>query len=127
MRTRKNSKSKADAKRFCRAGAGDEQTPNQCDTPGFQPRRSAAIVRDDRDFLKLEMPRDNLRMHQTPLNVIRGWRGNCDLKVLLYSSATGVPDPEEISKVTDYVVAYACKGNETLKVERETLKDFILK
>ena len=50
-----------------------------------------------------------------------------DLKVLIYSSPDGVPHPEEISEVTDYVCAYCCKGNETTAVERETLRDFILK
>jgi hypothetical protein len=28
--------------------------------------------------------------------------------------------------VTDYVCAYCCKGNETIAIERETLRDFIL-
>jgi len=115
------------AKRRCRAGAGEECTHNGCDTPGFLFRNSPGIVRDERNFLKLEMPRNHLRLHQTPLHVIRGWRGNCDLKVLIYSSPSGVPDPEEISEVTDYVCAYCCKGNETIAVERETLRDFILK
>lgn len=123
MRNRKGRK----AKRYCRAGAGEELTPNECDTPGFQPRDRPSIVRDERNFLKLEMPRNNLRMHQTPLHVLRGWRGNCDLKVLLYASPDGNPDPEEISRVTDYIVGYCCKGNETLAIERETLRDFILK
>lgn len=124
MRTKKGSKK---SPRYCRAGAGNETTPNMCDTPGFQLRNEPAIVRDDRNFLKLEMPRNDLRIHQTPLFVIRGWRGNCDLKVLIYSSPDGVPHPEEISEVTDYVCAYCCKGNETTAVERETLRDFILK
>jgi len=120
-------KGRKKGKRYCRAGAGDEQTKDQCDTPGFQLREKPAIVMDDRQFLKLEMPRNHLRLVQTPLHVLRSWRGNCDIKILLYRSASGQPDPEEIANVTDYVVAYACKGNETIAVERETLKDFILK
>ena len=98
---------KASAKRrYCRAGAGYEATPNACDTPGFQLRSDHAITRDDRDFLKLEMKRNNLRMIQTPLHVLRGWRGNCDIKVLLYDCHEGQPTPEDIAEVTDYVVAY---------------------
>jgi hypothetical protein len=123
MRTKKKKK----APRYCRAGAGDEATVNKCDTPGFALRSAAAITRDQRDFLKLDLPRNNLRLHQTPLHVLRGWRGNCDVKILLYNSQTSNPDLEEIAQVSDYVVAYACKGSETLKVERELLKDFILK
>ena len=113
--------------RYCRAGAGEEKTPDQCDTPGFSPRSIPAIVRDERNFLKLEMPRNNVRLHQTSLSLLRGWRGNCDIKILIYSSPDGQPDPEDIAAVTDYVVAYCCKGNETLAVEKETLRDFILK
>ena len=117
---------KASAKRrYCRAGAGYEATPNACDTPGFQLRSDHAISRDDRDFLKLEMKRNNLRMIQTPLHVLRGWRGNCDIKVLLYDCHEGQPTPEDIAEVTDYVVAYACKGNETLATERDTLRGII--
>lgn len=120
-------KSRKNGKRFCRAGAGDEGTKNKCDTPGFQLRNQPTIVRDERNFLRLEMPRNHLRLVQTPLHTLRAWRGNCDVRVLLYSSSSGHIDPEEIANVTDYVVAYACKGNETIAVERETLKDFILR
>lgn len=120
-------KGKKNSKRHCRAGAGDEATPQKCDTPGFPLREDPAVTRDHRNFLKLEMPRSHLRLHQTPLHVLRGWRGNCDVKVLLYASDSDNPDLEEIAQVSDYVVAYACKGSETIKVEREILKDFVLK
>jgi hypothetical protein len=32
----------------------------------------------------------------------------------------------EVARVTDYVVAYACKGNSTVKEEREQNKHLIL-
>ena len=73
------------------------------------------------------MSRDNIRLNQTPLYVLRGWRGNCDIRILIYSSPVNDPNLEEIARVSDYIVAYACKGSETLKVEREILKEFILK
>lgn len=56
MRCKKGSKKG----RYCRAGAGNEATPNLCDTPGFQRREEPAIVRDERNFLKLEMPKPRL-------------------------------------------------------------------
>lgn len=116
MRTKKKPKSP----RYCRAGAGDEATANKCDTPGFQVRQEPAITRDDRNFLRLEMPRNNIRLNQTPLYVLRGWRANCDIKILLYRSRVDDPslDLEEIAQVSDYIVAYACKGSETLKVQK---------
>ena len=98
-----SSTAKPDKRRYCRAGTGYEKTPNACDTPGFQLRSDHAITRDDRDFLKLEMKRNNLRMIQTPLNVLRGWRGNCDIKVLLYDCHDSEPTPEDIAEVTDLI------------------------
>ena len=115
------------APRYCRAGAGEEATPNKCDTPGFILRDDPAITRDHRNFLRLDMSRNDIRFNQTPLFVLRGWRANCDIKILIYSSPINDPNLEEIVRVSDYIVAYACKGSETLKVEHEILKEFILK
>lgn len=115
------------ARRCCRAGAGEEKTKNKNDTPGFQMREEPAITHDHRGFLKLEMPRNHPRLVQTPLTIIKSWRGNCDFKILLYKSSNGKPDPEEISTVTDYVVAYQCKGNERIQAEIQLLRDFALK
>ena len=121
----RNVKGKKNSRRICRAGCGEEKTKNKCDTPGFVVREEPIIDYDHRGFFKLEMRRNHLRLVQTPLHILRGWRGNCDFKILLYSSNDGQPDAEEISKVTDYVVAYQCKGNETTKVERVMMGDFI--
>ena len=66
-------------------------------------------------------------MIQTAITVLRGWRGNCDIKILLYDCVDGKPSPEDITEVTDYVVGYTCKGSETLAVERETLTDIIMR
>ena len=49
--------------------------------------------------------------------MLQSWRANCDVQILLYDSNPKAPDISEISRVTDYVVAYSCKGNATLKEE----------
>ena len=36
------------------------------------------------------------------------------------------PNPDEIARVTDYIVAYACKGNETIVEEMKQMKALIL-
>ena len=36
------------------------------------------------------------------------------------------PDPDEIARVTDYIVAYACKGNETIVEERSQMKSLFM-
>ena len=120
-------KGKKKKKRCCRAGAGEEKTKNRNDTPGFPMRDAPAITHDHMGFLKLEMPRNHPRLVQAPLTILRGWRGICDFKILLYKSTNGKPHPEEISTVTDYVVAYQCKGNERIQAEIQLLRDFALK
>ena len=66
-------------------------------------------------------------MVQTSMNTLRTWRGNCDIQVLLYTSDPRNPDPTDIARVTDYIVAYACKGNQMLQVEKDITKDIIMK
>ena len=119
-------KGKKNRCRMCRAGAGEEKTKGMSDTPGFPLREKPAIEFDNRGFYKLHMRRNHLRMVQTPLHILRGWRGNCDFTILLYASPDGKPNAEEISRTTDYIVSYQCKGNETSKVERTVLRDYIL-
>lgn len=58
--------------------------------------------------------------------MLQSWRGNCDIQLLVYNCDPMFPDIGEIAKVTDYVVAYACKGNSTLKEEREQNKHLVL-
>ena len=78
--------------------------------------------------MKLLMKRtNNTRMLQTSFDVLRVWRANCDVAVLLYETDPMKPDPAEIAKVTDYVVAYASKGNSTLAVEKQLVSRFIMK
>jgi hypothetical protein len=55
-----------------------------------------------------------------------GWRANCDVQMLIYESNPDCPDPGDIARVTDYIVAYACKGVESLAEEREQTKSLIL-
>ena len=58
--------------------------------------------------------------------MIQTWRGNCDIQILIYDSDPDNFDLREISKVTDYVIAYSCKGNATLREEVDMNKKLIL-
>ena len=122
-----SSSSKSQQKRCCRAGCGDEMNAGVGDTPGFKLRDKPAVVRDIRDFNKLELPRNTKRMVQTSMDVLRCWRGNCDVQLLIYDSDPMSPDLSEIARVTDYVVAYACKGNATLQMEKDVIQDVIMR
>ena len=72
------------------------------------------------------MPRNHCRVNQTSTDLIQTWRGNCDIQILIYDSDPDNFDLKEISKVTDYVVAYSCKGNTTHREEIDTNKKLIL-
>jgi hypothetical protein len=63
---------------------------------------------------------------QSSTRLLQSWRANCDVQLLIYDSSPDNFDLKEVSKVTDYVVAYSCKGNHTLKEEIETYKRIIL-
>lgn len=117
---------KKQAKRFCRLGHGQEATPGKADTPGYDLRTNAALIQDSRGFRKLELPRNHNRVIQSSLDLLQGWRANCDVQPILYESHPDHPDPSDIAKVTDYVVAYACKGNTSLAEEKTQIKSTIM-
>ena len=95
-------------RRICKIGAGVEQTYNCANTPGFQLQTNADIVKDIRGFRRLELPRNNKRLTQSSTFLVQSWRANCDVQILLYETDPLHPDPSEIAKATDYIVAYTC-------------------
>ena len=113
-------------RKVCRSGAGVEVTPNMCDTPGFPLRIEPKLVRDLRGFDRLELPRNNKRIVTTSKPLVQSWRANCDIQIFLYEGNPAHPSPEEIARVTDYIVAYCCKGNESLIEEMKQMKALIL-
>ena len=108
-------------RRECRSGAGFEKTRGECDTPGFKECDSPYIA-IERKSKKLRMQRNHTRINQSSVDMLRSWRGNCDIQILIYDSSPENNNIKEISQVTDYVVGYTCKGGTTLKEERETNK-----
>ena len=114
--------------RVCRSGAGVEKIAGKGDTPGFKARKYAQVVHDPRGFDRLELPRgkDNTRLLQSSTPMLQSWRANCDLQIILYQSSPSHPDPADIASVTDYLVAYQCKGNESLSLEKRSIKQTLL-
>ena len=99
----------------------------KCDTPGFPLNKAPEVKVDHRRSQQLYMPRNHRRLNQTSTDLLQSWRGNCDVQILVYNCDPKKPDISEIAKVTDYVVAYSCKGNATLKEEREQTKKMTLR
>ena len=113
-------------RKVCRCGAGVEETPNMCDTPGFPLRTEPKLVQVLRGFDRLDLPRNHRRIVASSNMLLQGWRANCDIQLLLYQCDPLHPNPDEIARVTDYIVAYACKGNETIVEEMKQMKSLIL-
>ena len=112
--------------KICKAGAGMEHTPGKHDTPGFPLQGEASIVDDIRSFKKTPLSCNHPRITQTSMLMSQSWRANCDIQILLYDSDPNNPDPADIARVTDYIVAYACKGVETLQEEKRQMISLIL-
>lgn len=124
--TSKGETAQSKKRKVCRFGAGVETTPGACDTPGFRLRDTPAIVRDIRGFDRLETPRSDRRVTQTSAYMIQSWRANCDIQIFLYDTDPRHPNLDEIASVTDYIVSYACKGNETATAVAKQLKQYVL-
>src|SRR5687767_14311667 len=97
-----------------------------CDTPGFPVRVEPKLVHDLQGFDRLELPQNHRRIVATSRWLVQGWRANCDIQVLLYEGDPLHPNPDEIARVTDYIVAYACKGNESIVEQKKQMKALIL-
>ena len=73
------------------------------------------------------MPRNNSRLVQSSIDLLQSWRANCDIQLLIYDCDPRNPDVTNIARVTDYIVAYSCKGNATMKEEREQTRHLLLR
>ena len=48
------------------------------------------------------------------------------MQILIYNSDPEYPDASDIAKATDYIVAYACKGVETIQEEKNQMISLVL-
>jgi len=113
-----SSKNGTSKKRKCRMGCGEEDIPNSGKTPGWKISSNDVIEKDGRGFKKLLLRRNHPRILQSSLFCLQSWRANCDISIMIYGSDPKFPDLYEIAEVTDYVVSYACKGNEAYAIEK---------
>ena len=65
-------------------------------------------------------------MNQVSLFLAQVWRGNVDIKPLLYFSDPRTPSMDDIVCVVDYMISYMTKGAETSAIERKNIKNFIM-
>ena len=114
-------------RRFCRCGCGVEKTKDMGDTPGFNIQEKDDVVLDPNTKIKhLRLRRTtSKRMTQCSKYLLQSWRANCDIQLLIYDTDPNNPNLEEIRRVTDYVVSYTTKVNQTINQERRTMKSIV--
>lgn len=117
---------KGNKPRVCRARFGTEKTYGMRDTPGMPLISKPQIVTDEKGIKHFYMKRlESQRVVQHSRTLLRGWRANCDIKLLLYFSNPNLPDVGEIEDVCRYVVAYTGKKHHTSQEEQNSIKHLI--
>jgi len=112
--------------RECRFDYGRESEYGKEDTAGKPRCQSSHIVLNKRGIEHFQMKRTKSRKAvQHSRILLQGWRGNCDIQLLIYRSHPDKPDVSEIENVCKYVVAYANKKNHTSKKEKEAIQNII--
>lgn len=109
-------------KRECRAGCGVETVYGSNITPGFELQDFDRIDMDYKRNIKLlKMKRNDPRMKQTSTTMLQSWRANCDLAVIVYDTDPVQLCPQDISRISGYIVSYCTKGNSSYKKEQEAI------
>ncbi len=80
-----------------------------------------------RAYLNLDRE-EHIRLvwYNTAIFFLKGWRGNCDIKLLLYYSDPSCPDISEIKDVCRYVVSYTGKRHNTSQTEKDAIQNIIM-
>lgn len=119
---------KPGAPRECRVLAGRESEYGKKDTPGWPLQNEHSILKDRRNIKHLQMKRKHSsRVVQHSRILLKFWRANCDIKLILYDTDPACPDIHEIDNVVRYLVAYTGKKNKTHKQEKNIIHDLITK
>ena len=108
--------------RCCHFDCGEEEHYGKGDTPGFKLLSKSRVVVDGHGLNKKKMflcQRNTRHMIQTSLFLTQVWRGNADIKPLLYYSDPRIPDVSDILGVVDYIISYVIKACETLAIEKK--------
>jgi hypothetical protein len=96
--------------RTCRSCYGTESEFGKVDTPGMDLIQNAKIQIDRKVISHFRMRRTHLiHLFQHGKYLLKAWKANCDVKLLLFFNDPTCPDLCEIEDVCRYVVAYRQK------------------
>ena len=119
---------KTNAPRTCRVHYGTESAFGKMDTKGLPHMPKSKIITDNKGISHFRMTRtQSVRVVQHSRTLLRGWRANSDIKLLLYYSDPSCPDISEIEDVCRYVVAYTGKRHNTTQSEKDAIQNIILR
>ncbi len=90
--------------------------------------QNAEIQYDKKGISHFRMKQTHsVRLVQHCKYLLKAWRANCDVKLLLYFSDPTCPDLRKIEDVCRYVVAYTGKRHNTSQDEKEAIKNLIMR
>ena len=119
---------KTNTPRTCRVHFGTESEFGKMDTKGLPHMPQSRIIIDKKGISHFRMKRTfSKRVVQHSRTLLRSWRANCDIKLLIYYSDPRCPDISEIEDVCRYVVAYTGKRHHTSQSEKDAIQNIILK
>ena len=118
---------KAGTPRTCRSHYGTESEFGKLDTPGMDLIEKAQIQIDRKGISYFRIRRTHsVRLAQHSKSLLKAWRANCDIKLLLYYSNPSHPNICEIEDVCKHVVAYTGKRRNITQDEKEAIQNIIM-
>ena len=86
-------------------------------------REESELVKDKKGIVHFRMKKTHSkRAVQHSRTLLKSWRANCDIKLLLYFSNPNMPDIGEIEDICKYVVACTGKSNHTSQQEKQPFR-----
>ncbi len=121
-------KTNTNGQRTCRVHFGTETKYRKQDTQGLQRKNRSKIFINRKGIWHFRMKRTkSVRVVQHSRTLQRGWRTNCNIKLLLYYSNPNCPHISEIEDVSRYVVSYTGKRHNTSQAEIDAIQNIIMK
>jgi hypothetical protein len=109
-----SAKTNTNGPRICRVHFGTETKYGKQDTQGLPRTTKSKIFINRKGISHFRMRiTKSVKVVQHSRMLLRGWRVNCDIKLLLYYSNPNCPDISEIEDVSIYVVSYTGKRHNT--------------
>jgi hypothetical protein len=124
----RSAKTNTNGPRTCRVHFGTDTKYGKQGTQGLPCTKRSKIFINRKGISHFRMKRTkSVRVVQHSRTLLRGWRANCNIKLLLYYSNPNCPDISEIEDVSRHVVSYMGKRHNTSQAEIDAIQNIIMK